>query len=84
MDGPQPGQADDLVKLRQHPVQVVYKVVAPVGDVAGVQAHPQLVRELHLVQDGAQFLKAAAHLRALSRHGLQQHRGGLLRPQHLV
>ena len=31
------------------------------------------------VDDGAQLLEAAAHLRALAGHGLQQHRGVLLR-----
>ena len=84
MDGLQPPQPNDLVKLLQHPVQVARNVVAAVGDVAGVQAHAQLVRKLHPVENGPQFLKAAAHLRALARHSLQQHRGGLLRRQNGV
>ena len=79
MDGLQPGKAENSVKLLQHPVQVVCHIIAAVGHVAGVQADSQLVRKLHQVQNGPKLLKAAAHLRALARHGFQQHRGVKLR-----
>ena len=81
MDGPQLFQADDAVKLRQHPVQVAHEVISGVGDVAGVQADAHPVGERHPVQDGPQLLEPAAHLAALAGHGLQQHGGGLLRPE---
>ena len=84
MHGLQPVQAHHPVKLREHPIQVVFDVIASVPDVAGVQTDAQMLRVLHPVDDGAQVLEPAAHLAALARHGLQQHRGVHLRPQHPV
>ena len=55
-------QADYLVKAGQHPVQVLHQIIAPVPDMAGVQADAQLVLQLHTVDDLPQFFKAAAHL----------------------
>ena len=39
---------------------------------------------LHAVDDGAQFLKRAADLRALARHRLQEHGRLLVRREHIV
>ena len=81
MDGPEPLQADNAVELRQHAVQVSRDVVPGVPDVAGIQAHAHLLSQVHPVQNGPDLFKAAAHLAALARHGLQQHRGGLVRAE---
>ena len=78
VDGLQPVQADDAVKLRQYAVQVVCQVVPGIGGVAGVQADPHFRSQVHLVQDLPQLFKPAAHLAALAGHGFQQHGGGLL------
>ena len=51
---------------------------------AGVQAHAEMVGELNAIDDGAQLLKGAANLGPLARHGLKQHRRGLLGGKHLV
>ena len=75
----QPVEADDPVELRQHAVDVPGDVIPRVGDVAGVHADAQPVAQRHAVHDLPQLLEAAAHLRALAGHGLQQHRGVLLR-----
>ena len=72
------GKADDPVKLRQHTIQIVHDIVAAVIDVAGVQAHTDIVAA-HTVHDGLQFLKLAADLTALTGHGLQQHRDRVAR-----
>ena len=48
---------------------------------AGVQTHPQLIRQCHPVDDLPQLLEPAAHLTALAGHGLQQHRGVDIRRQ---
>ena len=48
---------------------------------AGVQTHPQLVRQLHPVDDLPQLLEPAAHLTALAGHGLQQDGGAEARRQ---
>ena len=75
VDGSQPVKADDPVELRQHPVQVVRDVVPCIGHMAGVQTHPQLIRQCHPVDDLPQLLEPAAHLTALAGHGLQQDGG---------
>ena len=74
-------KADDPVKLRQHAVDVPGDIVARVGDVAGVQTDAHLFPQLRAVDDLPQLLEAAAHLRALAGHGLQQHRGAVFRPE---
>ena len=79
VDRLQPVQPHHPVQLLQHPVQVVDNVVARVGDVAGVQADPHFVGELHLGENRRQVLEPAADLAALPRHGLQEHHGLLLR-----
>ena len=81
MDGLQPVQADDLVELCQHAVQIMDDIVACVGDMAGVKAHAHFIRQRHAVKDLPQLLKPAAYLRAFAGHGLQQHRGAELRRQ---
>ena len=81
VDGLQPLQPDNAVELRQHAVDVARDVVPRVGDVAGVHAHAHLGVQRHAVQYLPQLLEPAAHLGALARHGLQQHRGVLLRLQ---
>ena len=75
VEGLQPVQADDPVKLRQNAVQIPGHVVSGVGDVAGIQTDPHLLRQRHPVQNLPQFLEAAAHLRSLAGHGLQQDGG---------
>ena len=59
-------------------------VVAAVPDVAGVEADTELVIVFDAVDDGAQFLKRAADLRALARHRLQEHGRLLVRREHIV
>ena len=49
---------------------------------AGVQANPH--RQGHPIHDLPQLPELPAELRALPGHGLQQHRGPLLRPQHRI
>ena len=82
--GAQAVKADHAVELVEHAVQVVHDVVAAVVDVARVQAYAHVVGKFHAVDDGGQLLERAADFRALTGHGLQQHRGGLLGAQHLV
>ena len=84
VDSLQPVQADDLVKLCQHAVQIADDVVSAVGDMAGIQTDAHVILELHPVQNLPQFLEAAAHLTALSCHGLQQNGGGLVRGENGV
>ena len=81
---PQPVEADDLVKGRQHAVNIPGDVVPGVGHVAGVQAYAHLLRQRHPVQYLPQLLKPAAHLAALARHGLQQHGGADVRRENGV
>ena len=78
MDGLEPIQTDNPVKLGNHAVQIVDDIVAAVGNVAGIKTYPQLVVDGYTVDDGPKLLKAAADLAALAGHGFQQHRGGLL------
>ena len=77
----QPVQADDPVKLRQDAIQVPGHVVSGVGDVAGIQTDPHLLRQCHPVQNLPQLLEAAAHLRSLAGHGLQQDGGVYFRSE---
>ena len=71
MNGPEMVQAQYLVKFLQHTIQAAGNVIAPVPDMAGVQADVEL-RALHRIQDHPQLLKPAADFRSFARHGLQQ------------
>ena len=84
MDGAQTAQAHHAVELVKHAVEVVRDVVAGVPHMAGIQAHAEMVGELHAVDDGTQLLKGTADLGPLARHGLKQHRRGLLGGEDLV
>ena len=77
-------QADHPVKLGQHPIQILCQRVPAIAHMTGVQAHADLVLQLHTVYNAAQLLKGAAHLAALTGHRLQQYGGMLLRGQQVV
>ena len=81
MNGLQAVKTDHPVKFRQHAVQTMDDVIPRVGHMAGVQTNAHLIGELYPVKDLTQLLEPAAHLRALARHGLQQHRGMDIRRQ---
>ena len=84
VDGAQAVEPDHAIELLQHAVQIAGDVVAAVPHVAGVQAHGHLFVQLHLIQNGGQLFKRAAHLAALARHRFKQQRGGLLGRNHLI
>ena len=84
MDGTQSVKTDDAVKLREHAIEVAHNVIARVPDMARIEADAKMIRELHAVDDRAQFLERPPDLRALARHRLKQHRRRLLGLQHMV
>ena len=84
VNGPQAGQPQRPVERVQHTVQIVHDVVSAVVHVAGVQTDTQQLGMLHAVNDGAQLLKAAAYLAALSGHGFQKDRGRLAGAENIV
>ena len=81
MQTPEP---DHAVKLREHAVKVAGNVIPRVPDVARVEADADMLLQLHAVDDGAQLLKAAADLAALSGHGLEQDGRGHAGEEHNV
>ena len=56
---PQSVQADHPVKLGQHPVQILCQRVPAIAHMTGIQAHADLVLQLHTVYNAAQLLKGA-------------------------
>ena len=77
-------QAYDVVKLLQHPVKIIYDIIACVADMACVQADPYLVLYLDTVNYSRKLLEPAADLTALAGHGLQQYHRALLRRDYPV
>ena len=84
MHGKQAVEADHVVKLRQHVVEMVHDVVAAVPYMAGVKADTHMVRELHPVEDRPHLGEGLADFRAFAGHGFHQDRGVLRRPKHRV
>ena len=75
MYGIQAVEPDDLIKLRQHAVEVVHDIIPRVPDVTGVEAYAELIVQLHAVDDFPELLKAPTHLRTLARHRFEQDDG---------
>ena len=50
---------DDPVESGQDAVEIVYKVVSRVPDMAGVEAYAELAAEFHAIDDGVQLLKSS-------------------------
>ena len=57
VEGLQTVQADDPVKLRQNTVQIPGHIVPGIGDVAGIQTDPHLLRQRYPVQNFPQLLE---------------------------
>ena len=70
--GAQPVEPDDLVEARQHAVEVADDIVSRVPDVAGVEAHAELLAEPDAVDDLPELFEGTADLRALARHRFEQ------------
>ena len=56
----------------QYAVKVVGDIIPRVPDMTGVEAYPDLVLQIHAVDDFSELLKAPAHLCTLARHRFQQ------------
>ena len=78
VDGPETGKADGLVKGGEDTVQIVHDIITAIPYMAGIQADTQVVGELYAIDDGRDFLEAAANLGSLAGHGFQQDGGGLV------
>ena len=71
MDGFQPVEADDLVELAHHAVEVSRYVIACVPDMARVQADAHVVGQLHAVDNACDFLERAPDFASFSCHRLE-------------
>ena len=76
--------SDDTVKFINHPIKVVYHILARIVGMAGVKADAQLVVIFHAVVNGSQLFKAASDLRAFACHRFQCDDAVQIRRQHFV
>jgi len=72
MDCLQPVQANHFIKCFQHPVCIVFYVIAGIKDMARVHAYAQPVAKIDTVNNCPDFLKSSADLTAFTGHGFEQ------------
>ena len=84
MDRFQAFQPHNTVKLCQHTVKIIHNVIPGIPDMACIHTYSHLIRKFDSVKNFPKLLKASSDLAALSRHGLQEHRGVKLRLQDLI
>ena len=84
MDRFQAFKPHNTVKFRQHSVEIIHDVISGIPYMTGIHTYTHLIRKFNSVKNFPKFLKTSSDLAALSRHGLQEHRGVKLRLQDLI
>ncbi|MMZ65860.1 hypothetical protein D1872_282970 [compost metagenome] len=68
MNDRNPVQADQIIKLAKHTVEIIYNVIPGIVNMASIHTNCQPFIMLYFIDNRCNFLKAATYLSTFSRH----------------